>query len=309
MDTESFKQWMSDGGFLFQHLMFDGIDNTTVLSANRSEMALEEMCLFHRTVTSGDDYLNRLHAYIGHAADARKPGPVVRFADGEYAFYGLSLHCNGLYHQAESVDAIHAAIPLHAEALEYLSAGGLIAPLIFPGNVTVTSSRRPWYQLFKRYETPAWGLGFLDFLQHHGVVLNADNYIPFYTVYAYLTSSLFFDWIDGRSLCIIGSEYHSLACQRWFGAAGSRPALSFTKVPEAYVATRWPEYRNDILEALPSEAELCLVGAGIGSLLVCTDVARRLDCPVIDAGHIMNLMNGREEKSNGARLFTRRPGG
>jgi len=47
-----------------------------------------------------------------------------------------------------------------------------------------------------------------------------------------------------------------------------------------------------------------VVGAGIGSLLVCVDVAQEFSIPVIDAGHVLNMINNCEDKSGGARLYT-----
>jgi hypothetical protein len=44
----------------------------------------------------------------------------------------------------------------------------------------------------------------------------------------------------------------------------------------------------------------------VGALLVCADVARTFSIPAIDAGHILNMMNDRVGKSNGARLYTLR---
>jgi hypothetical protein len=33
-------------------------------------------------------------------------------------------------------------------------------------------------------------------------------------------------------------------------------------------------------------------------------VAKRFSIPAIDAGHVLNMMNDRVDKSNGARLYT-----
>ncbi|HON24258.1 MAG TPA: hypothetical protein PKV74_10835, partial [Syntrophales bacterium] len=59
-----------------------------------------------------------------------------------------------------------------------------------------------------------------------------------------------------------------------------------------------------ILGAIPADAEICLAGAGIGALPLCVDVAAALSIPVLDAGHVFNMMNDRVDKSNGARLYT-----
>jgi hypothetical protein len=62
--------------------------------------------------------------------------------------------------------------------------------------------------------------------------------------------------------------------------------------------------RGDVLNRVPPDTDICLVGAGVGALMVCVDVAERYSIPAIDAGHILNMMNGREDKSNGARMYT-----
>ena len=62
--------------------------------------------------------------------------------------------------------------------------------------------------------------------------------------------------------------------------------------------------KEDVLGKIPADADICLVGAGVGALPVCVDAAMRLSAPAIDAGHILNMMNGREDKSNGMRLYT-----
>lgn len=62
--------------------------------------------------------------------------------------------------------------------------------------------------------------------------------------------------------------------------------------------------KESILPAIPSDTELCLVGAGVGALLVCVDIAKRFSIPAIDAGHVLNMMNGRVDKSQGPRLYT-----
>ena len=82
------------------------------------------------------------------------------------------------------------------------------------------------------------------------------------------------------------------------------PNISFTEIPDRYVATQWTSIKKDVLERITQDVDLCLVGAGIGSLLVCVDIANQFSIPAIDAGHVLNMMNGREEKSSGARLYT-----
>jgi hypothetical protein len=300
--TPSLAKKFSDKGFCFRRLDLPGIDNSTVIAANDPTIAEQEVCLFSEGVSSGGEYLDRFQRHLLDAAKNRQPFPCARFADGEYAFYAQSLDCNGLYRQAESVAAIRAALPMHVEALRRLAAAGQIAALVFPGNLSANRS------LFKRMLRP-WkressAVSFLKFLDQHGIELSAANYLPFYVVYACLSSEEFRRSLDGKHVCIVNSDYDEGNCRRWFERLGSRPRLTFVPIAAEYVATRWSSMKEDVLGKIPPDTDLCLVGAGVGALPVCVDAAMRFSVPAIDAGHILNMMNGREDKSNGMRLYT-----
>jgi len=290
------------GDFSFTKLAIPGIDNGPVLAINGPSMIEEETCLLHRSLPDGRACLNAFQHAINEAMERRQPFPCARFADGEYAFYAESLDCNGLYRQAESAVAIRAALPMHVEALRRLAAAGQIAALVFPGNLSANRS------LFKRMLRP-WkrepsATSFLKFLDQHGIELSAANYLPFYVVYACLSSEEFRRSLDGKHVCIVNSDYDEGNCRRWFERLGSRPRLTFVPIAAEYVATRWASMKEDVLGKIPADADLCLVGAGVGALPVCVDAAMRFSVPAIDAGHILNMMNGREDKSNGMRLYT-----
>lgn len=289
--------------FRFHPLVVSGIDNEAVARMSSPEILREEICLFANAVSCGDDYFQRLHERLTGAMKNKHALPVVRFADGEYAFYRYTLGCNGLYKQAESVDAIKKAMPLHVEALKYLAAQGLLAPLVFPGNAQAPSDQRFPFIKEKRDSTAA---GFLDFLRDSSILLTADNYIPFYVIYAYLSSPEFAAAANGKRICILNSEYSKENCRNWFANQQSRPELSFVDIPREYVATRWQNIGASILDKIPAGTDLCVVGAGVGALLLCTDISRRLSIPAVDAGHVLNMMHDRVDKSNGARLYTLR---
>jgi hypothetical protein len=291
-----------DGDFHFQRLIIEGINNGDVLAANKREMANEEICLFHRTIADGNAYLRKLQDRVQTGLAQRLPLPIVRFADGEYAFYALSLDCNGLYRQAESAAAIKAALPLHIDALKRLSREGMLAPLIFPGNIE--QRRRGLRALVSRFSKRPSASTFIKFLEKSGISLTGDNYLPFYAVYAWLSSAPFASLMNGKQICLIGSEGDQEACRRWFARFDSYPEIVFAEIPAAYVATRWPTMKDQLLANIPANTDLCLVGAGIGALPVCVDVAAAFSIPVIDAGHVFNMMNDRVDKSNGPRLYT-----
>jgi hypothetical protein len=72
------------------------------------------------------------------------------------------------------------------------------------------------------------------------------------------------------------------------------------------VATRWDSMREEVFLTVPENPDLFMVGAGVGALQVCVDAARRFSAPAIDSGHILNVMNDLERKSQGPRLYTYR---
>jgi len=298
---------IQDGTFYFSDLILTGIDNGPVVEMNRPEIVQEETCLFHRDVSRGDQYLQQLHTLVCERISSRDPAPVVRFADGEYAFYANDLHCNGLYQQAESVKAIKKALPRHMEAMRVLSRTGKMAPLVYPGNTEPLAQGLLSFLKRKTYNRSA--LRFIDFLYDHQVSITGDNYVPFYVVYAYLISREFAEAVDQRRLCIISSECNAHLCGQWFERLSSKPEIIFIPIPESYVGTQWQHLREGVMVKIPSDIEVCLVGAGVGSLPVCVDVAARFSVPAIDAGHVLNLMNGREDKSGGPRLYTVRKKG
>lgn len=300
-----YLQTLLDGGeFRFARLDLPGIDNGPVIRVNDPDIVDQETCLFHRSVDRGAAYLDELHETVRRGMAERRPLPVVRFADGEYAFYHLDLGCNGLYRQAESVAAIRRAMPLHVTALRRLAVVGKLAPLVFPGNVVRRRKRGFLASLLGRSAEEPSAAAFLDFLRTGDIGLNGENYLPFYAVYAYLTSAAFARLVDGRRLSILNSDYDPAACRTWFARFGSRPEIRFTEIPAEYVATRWETMRAEILGRIPADAEICLAGAGVGALPLCVDAADRLAIPVLDAGHVLNMLNGREDKSNGMRLYT-----
>ena len=288
-------------GFQFKRLTIEGIDNTPVFEVNVRDMPLQEICLFHESVPSGDAYMALLADRVEAGMKNHTPLPVVRFADGEYAFYSGSLKCNGLYRQAESVAAIKAAFPAHAEALRLLADFGILAPLVFPGN---THDRRGLRALFGKKDGRDWAILFLQFLARNHIRLTGSNYVPFYCVYSYLSSTRFAQAVDGKTVCVVNSDFNEAACTAWFERAGSRPKLVHVPIPDSYVATQWDSMREDVFRNVPQNPDCFMVGAGAGALQVCVDAARRFMVPAIDSGHILNMMNDLERKSQGPRLFT-----
>jgi hypothetical protein len=300
-DTSMLGRFLDSNRFRFDRLKIDGIDNEPVFARNDPRQREEEIILFHDSVLSGDAYVGRLADRIEAGINSHSSLPVVRFADGEYAFYSGSLKCNGLYKQAESVSAIKAAFPAHAEALRYLAATGIVAPLIFPGNTRERSGLRA---LFGKKDGKDLAIRFLQFLSQNHIRLTDANYIPFYCVYSYLSSTRFAQAVDGKTVCIVNSDFNAAACAAWFERAGSRPNLVHVPIPASYVATRWGSMREEAFRNVPEKPDCFMVGAGVGALEICVDAARRFSAPAIDSGHILNMMNDLESKSQGPRLYT-----
>jgi hypothetical protein len=294
---------LRSGEFRFAVLYLPDIDNQPVIDANVPEIVAQETCLFHKSVEKASAYLDMLDNYVRRGMADRVSTPVVRFADGEYAFYNFTLGCNGLYKQAESPAAIRQAMPMHIEALQILARRGRMAPLVFPGNID-PPGQKGLLSFMKSFRKSPTASSFWDFLGDNEIAVNGNNYLPFYAVYAYLTSEAFARAVDGKKLCILNSEYNSEMCRLWFDVFSSRPEIVFVEIPAEYVATRWGRIRADVLGRVPADVDICLAGAGVGALMICVDVAERRSVPVIDAGHVLNMMNGRVEKSKGARMFT-----
>jgi hypothetical protein len=158
--------------------------------------------------------------------------------------------------------------------------------------------------IFSRLRKRPSASTFLRLLEKHSILLSADNYLPFYVVYAWLSSAAFSRLMNGKKICFVGSDCDQEACRQWFAHFESLPEINFVEIPAEYVATRWSLMKAQLLGKIPADTDLCLVGAGIGALPVCVDAATALSIPVIDAGHVFNMMNGRIDKSNGARLYT-----
>jgi hypothetical protein len=289
--------------FRFDHLSIEDIDNEPVAKTFSSSILEQEFCLFANTISNGNDYCQHVHERIIDSLQNNQALPIARFADGEYAFYNYTLGCNGLYKQAESVNVIKQVMPQHVAAMKYLETKGIFAPLVYPGNSNVVAHR---ILSFLQKKADSSGSDFLDFLHSQGISLNVQNYIPFYVVYAYLSSAQFAMEMNGKKICILNSEYNEKNCYAWFAQFASYPNLSFVDIPAEYVATRWENIKSKILDQVPAETKICLAGAGVGALLICKDIAQFFSIPAIDAGHVLNMMNGRADKSNGMRLYTLR---
>lgn len=286
-----------EAGFCFKPFVVPGIDNQKVADAFGADLRLQEVALLARETPNASSAIDELHRFVWNPSGGARP--IARFADGEYAFYRLdAAGCNGLYLQAENRESIVSALPHHIKALRSAASCGKLCPLIYPA---ISRPRRVFGGRENKNESAAsrW----LRFLGTHGIKLCAGNYSPFYAVYAYLCGKRFAQSVDGKNLLILNDEYQADEAAAYFAARGSRPNLHWHPVPGEYAATRWPSAKDSVLSQLPNSVDMALVGAGAGALLICDDVSQALGIPAIDAGHFLNVLNGRAGKSGGPRLF------
>lgn len=288
--------------FFFDTIDIKGINNEPVFAENAPHLRQEEVALFHKSASTAQWYIDHLDNYVKDSIFYRKSAAIVRFADGEYAYYSRKLDCNGLYRQAESRRAITESLPMHTSALSELFSWGKAAPLLFPGN-THHRPRIP-FGLLRRYRGNTSGRRFLNFLLDYGIKLSHASYVPFYTVYAYLTSEQFIRRINSLTIALISSEIYHDKCRQWFEQRNCAVDIVPVNIPHEYVATQWETIKPGVLAQIPDTVDLCLVGAGIGALLVCVDIAKIRSLPAIDAGHVINMINDQVIRSNGPRLFT-----
>jgi len=132
---------------------------------------------------------------------------------------------------------------------------------------------------------------------------HAGNYIPFYCVYSYLSSTRLPRQLMARR-CVSSIR---TSMRRHVQHGLSEPA----RIPGWFMCRfqlpMWPRGGLHARRSVPAcsrESDCFMVGAGVGALEVCVDAARRYSAPAIDSGHILNMMNDLESKSKGPRLFT-----
>lgn len=287
-----------EAGFRFKPFIVPGIDNQKVADAFGADLRLQEMALLASEAPDAISAIDELHGFVWNPNGGARP--IARFADGEYAFYRLdAAGCNGLYRQAENRESIASALPHHIKALRSAASCGKLCPLIYPA---ISRPVRVFGGRENKNESAAsrW----LRFLGTHRIKLCAGNYSPFYAVYAYLCGKRFAQSVDGKNLLILNDEFRDDEATAYFAARGSRPTLYWHPVPAEYAATRWPSTKDSVLPQIPKSVDLALIGAGAGALLICHDVSQTLGVPAIDAGHFLNVLNGRAGKSGGPRLFT-----
>ena len=80
---------------------------------------------------------------------------------------------------------------MHLKALRYLNLSGMLA--LFISLVNVQPKKKGLFSFLGRSKKDDSALEFTKFLCSNNIELSRDNYLPFYVVYAYLTSKRFSD--------------------------------------------------------------------------------------------------------------------
>ena len=138
---------------------------------------------------------------------------------------------------------------------------------------------------------------FRRWLDEHGIVLTASNYVPFYFVYPLLTGPHRGRVLGGRRVLVIHS------------ATGSKQeAIRRSLLDEGAAEVMWHAISPDrsLYDVVPVErfigqVDLCVFGAGIGKPAILRQL-KPLNVPCIDAGYVMEVWADPSVASS--RIFT-----
>ena len=287
--------------FRFDALAVTGIDNSPAVERFGPGIREQETCLLHDATPSGDACVALLSERVRAVCRSGTGTPVVRFADGEYAFYAGSLRCNGLYEQAESSEAIRRSIPAHAEDLRYVAGTGLLAPLVFPGNIGPV--RRKFPAFWKRSGDDG-AARFLEFLRGSRRPARRDELRPVLRrVRVPHIAGL--RGRRGRQEGVHPQFGHRPGVVRRMVFRPVVPSLAGTRADpgvlrrhpmglhEGRGSARGPAGRG----AVPGRGRRRRPPGMRGHIAP-------LSIPALDAGHALNMMNDMEKKSMGPRLYS-----
>jgi hypothetical protein len=138
------------------------------------------------------------------------------------------------------------------------------------------------------YDNPGYSEYFPDFfdwMDRRGVALTTENYLPFYSVYAFLAGSRLRDLVGGRRVLIVTSFREGKA-ERLTEAL---TALGATRVQCYPVHPSRALFDRIDLSTVESGTDLVFVGAGIGAAVVIGQL-RPLGAVCIDAGFCLDML-------------------
>ncbi len=126
---------------------------------------------------------------------------------------------------------------------------------------------------------------FFDWMDGRGIVLNTENYMPFYSVYALLAGSRLRDFVEGRQVLIATSfrgdkEERLTHAMQELGACGVQ---FYATHPSKAIFDRID------LGRIQSGTDIVFVGAGVGAAAVIEQL-RPLGALCIDAGFCLDML-------------------
>ena len=126
---------------------------------------------------------------------------------------------------------------------------------------------------------------FFDWMDRRGIVLNTDNYLPFYSVYALLAGSRLREFVEDRHV-LIATSFRDDKAERLtqvFTTMGARSVQCYATHPSKAIFDRIDLCRID------SGVDVAFVGAGVGAAAVIEQL-RPLGTLCIDAGFCLDML-------------------
>lgn len=138
------------------------------------------------------------------------------------------------------------------------------------------------------YDNPGYSEYFPDFfdwMDRRGIVLDVDNYMPFYSVYALLAGSRLRDVVAGRHV-LVATSFRDDKQERLvdaFTRLGARGVQCYATHPSKAIFDRID------LSRVRSGVDVAFVGAGVGAAAVIEQL-RPLGALCIDAGFCLDML-------------------
>ena len=138
------------------------------------------------------------------------------------------------------------------------------------------------------YDNPGYSEYFPDFfdwMDRREIVLNTENYLPFYSVYTLLAGNRLRDVVDGRRI-LIATSFRDDKAERLtqtFANLGAQSVQCYATHPSKAIFDRID------LGRIQSGVDVVLVGAGVGAAAVIEQL-RPLGALCIDAGFCLDML-------------------
>lgn len=244
-----------------------------------------------------DRLLEDFYSNVVEAIREKKHFPVIRLADGEFQFLlgknELNLrkpvlfllrnlagelfrtifrkkfearsktYTSGVYSTSER----GAARTAYAECLKYIADDGIMA---------LYTIKKP------NFYTEQYLPLLFDFFQSNNIVINGNNYVPFYFVYIILTNQKFKEIYKNKHVHVITSfdEDRRMSIEQSLFSHGVS-SVSWTNISR-------DKSLFDLIDAdrIDKKTDIVFVGAGVGKVNIFNQL-RKVSAVVIDAGYIL----------------------